>query len=63
VIVDALCARWRVALDAAGEALRARGECVPAAEVANRRSALAAERDATLGLLRSRQTRTSERDG
>jgi len=53
VTVDALCGRWRTALDAAGEALRAGSESLPAAEVAQRRKALAAERDATLGLLRA----------
>ena len=51
--VEALCGRWRTALDAAGEALRAGSESLPAAEVARRRKALAAERDATLGLLRA----------
>jgi beta-phosphoglucomutase-like phosphatase (HAD superfamily) len=52
VTVDALCGRWRAALDAAGEALRAGSESLPAVEVARRRKALGAERDATLGLLR-----------
>ena len=51
--VDALCGRWRVALEAAGEALRTGSESLPAAEVAQRRKALAAERDSTLSLLRA----------
>jgi len=53
VTVDALCAQWRMALEAASEALRAGSESLPAAEVAQRRKTLAAERDTTLGLLRA----------
>ena len=51
--VDELCGQWRAALDAAAEALRVGSESLPAAEVARRRKELAAERDATLGLLRA----------
>jgi len=51
--VDMLCGHWRAALEAAGEALRAGGESLPAAEVARRRKALAVERESTLQLLRA----------
>lgn len=50
--VDALCARWRVALDAADSALRAAAD-LPAAELAARAKLLADERAATVALLRS----------
>ena len=53
VTVDALCAHWRVALDAAGAALLAGAESLPADEVTRRRNGLAAERETTLRLLRS----------
>lgn len=53
VTLDALCAHWRAALDEAGEALRAGAESLPAPELAWRRTGLAAERDATLRILRA----------
>jgi HAD superfamily hydrolase (TIGR01509 family) len=53
VTIDALCARWRVALDAAASALRAAAESLSVEELVARSKRLAEERVATLSLLRS----------
>lgn len=51
--VDALCKRWRVALDAADEALRAARGTLPPDELRARSRRLADERKSTLELLRA----------
>jgi HAD superfamily hydrolase (TIGR01509 family) len=51
--VDALCKRWRVALDAADDAIRAARGTLPPDELKARARLLADERKATLDLLRA----------
>ncbi len=51
--IDALCVRWRAALDAEQEALRAAAGALPAHELARRRALLGAERADALRLLKS----------
>jgi beta-phosphoglucomutase-like phosphatase (HAD superfamily) len=51
--VDVLCARWRAALDAEEEALRAAAVALPAQELALRRARLGTERTEALRLLKS----------
>jgi beta-phosphoglucomutase-like phosphatase (HAD superfamily) len=52
VDLEALSADWQRALDAAGSALRAAGESLPASELRDRRAALANETETTAAALR-----------
>jgi beta-phosphoglucomutase-like phosphatase (HAD superfamily) len=52
VDLEALSADWQRALDAAGSALRAAGESLPASELRDRRAALADETETTAAALR-----------
>jgi beta-phosphoglucomutase-like phosphatase (HAD superfamily) len=60
---DAVSARWRAALDAAEDALRAAGKALPPGELARHRAALAAERALALEYLKAlaRDDGTSDR--